>query len=320
MRTDDVCADEDNPDRARLRRMLASLETRYAWQPGEALVRILLFLAAAFAVLVTFAIALVLLGEALVFFGRVSPVEFLTGTLWSPDIPPFAFGVLPLVAGTVVVAGGAALIGIPLGLGSAIFLREYAPRRVREIVKPMLEILAGIPTVVFGFFGLLVISPALQDWFGADFFNGMTAILVIGILIVPLVSSLSEDALSAVPADLRDGALALGATRLEATARVVVPGAFSGILASALLAISRAVGETMVVLIVAGQNIDLELNPFHQMQTMSAFIARRASGDVAAGELAYQALFAVGVALFLMTLALNVLSDRLRTRFREVYE
>lgn len=312
--------DEDTPDRARLQRMLASLEARYAWQPGEALVRILLFLAAAFAVLVTFAIALVLLGEALVFFGRVSPLEFLTGTVWSPDIPPLSFGVLPLVAGTVIVAGGAALIGIPLGLGAAVFLREYAPRRVREIVKPILEILAGIPTVVFGFFGLLVISPALQDWFGADYFNGMTAILVIGILIVPLVSSLSEDALSAVPADLRDGALALGATRLEATARVVVPGAFSGILASFLLAISRAVGETMVVLIVAGQNIDLELNPFHQLQTMSAFIARRASGDVAAGELAYQALFAVGVALFLMTLALNVLSDRLRTRFREVYE
>jgi len=315
-----VHTDEDTPDRARLQRMLASLEARYAWQPGEALVRILLFLAAAFAVLVTFAIALVLLGEALVFFGRVSPLEFLTGTVWSPDIPPLSFGVLPLVAGTVIVAGGAALIGIPLGLGAAVFLREYAPRRVREIVKPILEILAGIPTVVFGFFGLLVISPALQDWFGADYFNGMTAILVIGILIVPLVSSLSEDALSAVPADLRDGALALGATRLEATARVVVPGAFSGILASFLLAISRAVGETMVVLIVAGQNIDLELNPFHQLQTMSAFIARRASGDVAAGELAYQALFAVGVALFLMTLALNVLSDRLRTRFREVYE
>jgi len=311
---------EDIPDRARLQRMLASLEARYAWEPGEALVRVLLLLSAAFAVIVTFAIGLVLLGEALVFFGRVSPVDFFTGTVWSPDIPPLAFGVLPLVAGTVIVAGGAALIGLPLGLGAAIFLREYAPQRVREIVKPILEILAGIPTVVFGFFGLLVISPALQDWFGADYFNGMTAILVIGILIVPLVSSLSEDALSAVPADLRDGALALGATRLEATARVVVPGAFSGILASFLLAISRAVGETMVVLIVAGQNIDLELNPFHQLQTMSAFIARRASGDVAAGELAYQALFAVGVALFLMTLALNVLSDRLRARFREVYD
>ena len=315
-----VIDQESAPVRTRLKAVLASSEPTYAWERGETLVRISLFLAAAFAVLMTLAIALVLAGEAAVFFARVSPVEFFTGTVWSPDIRPLLFGVLPLLVGTLIVAGGAAGIGIPLGLGAAIFLREYAPARVREVVKPVLEILAGIPTIVFGFFGLLSISPVLQDWFGADFFNGMTAIIVIGILIVPLVSSLSEDALTAVPTDLRDGALALGATRFEAVSRVVVPSAFSGIVASFLLAISRAVGETMVVLIVAGQNIRLEFNPFHQMQTMSTFIARRASGDVAAGELAYQALFAVGFTLFLMTLALNVLSDRLRTRFREVYE
>ena len=307
--------------RARLKAILASLPPKFVWQRGETLVRILLFAAGAFAVLMTVAIATVLLVEAVVFFQQVSPTEFFTGVRWNPDVPPnISFGVLPLVAGTLIIAAGAALIGLPLGLGAAIYLREYAPPRVREIVKPVLEILAGIPTVVFGFFGLLVISPGLQDLLGASYQNGLTAIFVIGILIVPLVSSLSEDALTAVPMELRDGALALGATRFEAMSRVVVPGAFSGILASFLLAISRAIGETMVVLLVAGQTSSLQLNPLGQMETMSAFIARRASGDIAAGEAAYQALFAVGFTLFVMTLALNVLADRLRNRFREVYE
>lgn len=307
--------------RARLKEILASLSPTYVWEGGETLVRILLLAAATFAVLMTLAIAFVLLWESLVFFSAVSPVEFFTSTHWNPDVPPnISFGVLPLVAGTLIIAGGAALIGLPLGLGAAIYLREYAPHRVREFVKPVLEILAGIPTVVFGFFGLLVISPSVQDWFGASYQNGLTAIIVIGILIVPLVSSLSEDALTAVPMDLRDGALALGATRFESMSRVVVPGAFSGVLASFLLAISRAVGETMVVLIVAGQNTQLELNPLHQLETMSAFIARRASGDLATGEPAFQALFAVGFTLLVMTLSLNILANRLRTRYREVYE
>lgn len=306
--------------RARLRQLLGALEPNSPWETGEFLIRTLLFLAAAFAIVATLAIAYTLLQETVAFFGHVSPFEFYTGTTWSPDIAGL-FGVLPLVAGTLIIAGGACLIGIPLGLGAAVYLREYAPGRVREIVKPVLEVLAGIPTVVFAFFGLLTISPALKDWFKADFFNGFTAIVVIGIMIIPIVSSLTEDALTAVPVNLRDGALALGATRFEAMSRAVIPGAFSGILASCLLAFSRAVGETMIVLIVSGQNVSLELNPLHQMQTMSAFIARRATGDVSAADPAlFSSLFAVGFTLFLMTLALNVLSDRLRTRFREVYE
>lgn len=306
--------------RARLKTLLASLQPIYAWEAGEALLRGLLFVAAALAVILTLAIGLGLLFEAASFFAVVSPWEFYMGTRWSPDIAR-AFGVLPLVAGTLIIAGGACLIGLPLGLGAAIYLREYAPARIRETVKPILEILAGIPTVVFGFFGLITIRPFLQDWFGADFFNGMTAIIVIGILIIPIVSSLSEDALTAVPGDLRDGALALGATRFEAMSRVVVPGAFSGIVASFLLAFSRAVGETMVVLIVAGQNVSLQLNPLHSMQTMAAFIARRATGDVSTTDPAlYGSLFAVGFTLLLITLAINVLSDHLRSRFREVYE
>lgn len=313
-------AAEGIPDRGKLRRLLASLAPAAAWERGESLVRFSLFLAASLAVITTLALGFLLVIEAGRFFLEVSPLDFLGGTVWSPDADPPLFGVLPLVFGTLLIAGGAALVGLPLGLGAAIFLREYCPPPVREVLKPVLEILSGIPTVVLGYFGLLVISPSLKAWFGAETLNGMTAILVIGILIIPLVASLSEDALTAVPTDLRDGALALGATRLEATSRVVIPSAFSGILASFLLAISRAVGETMVVLLVAGQSINVELNPFYKMETMSAFIARRAQGDVAAGEIAYTALFAVGFALFLMTLVLNLLSARLRTRFREVYE
>lgn len=308
------------PVRARLKGLLASLEANYPWQTGEVLVRALLFIAAASAIAITLAILLTLLSGAISFFAVVSAWEFYTGTRWSPDIQA-AFGVLPLVAGTLIIAGGASLIGLPLGLGAAIYLREYAPQRVRAAVKPVLEILAGIPTVVFGVFGLLTIAPVLKEWFGADFLNGLTAIIVIGIMIIPLVSSLSEDALTAVPVDLRDGALALGATRLEAMSRVTVPGAFSGIMASFLLAFSRAVGETMIVLIVTGQSVFVQLNPLRSMQTMAAYIARRTTGDVSATEPAlYGSLFAVGFTLLLMTLALNIFADHLRTRFREVYE
>ena len=281
--------------------------------------RALLFFAAAFAVVATFAIVLALTYDTVVFFGRVNPWDFYTGTTWSPVIDGL-FGVLPLIAGTLLIAGGATLIGIPLGLSAAIFLREYAPARVREVVKPVLEVLAGIPSIVFGFFALVTVSPLLKAWFGADYFNGLNAVLVIGIMVIPLVSSLSEDALTAVPTDLRDGALALGATRFEAVGRVVVPAGLSGVAASFLLAFSRAVGETMVVLIASGQNTIVQLDVFRQMTTLSGFIAKRATGDLPADSVLFQSLFAVGFTLFLITLALNVLSDRLRARFREVYE
>ena len=309
--------------RAKLKGALASLGPRFVWTAGETLVRAGLFLAAAFAVIMATAIALSLLGPTVSFFGEISFFEFFGGIVWSPDIPidgSLRFGVLPLMVGTLMIAGASSAIGLPLGFGAAIYLREYAPGRVREVVKPVLEILAGIPTVVLGFFALLVVSPFLQSSFGASFFSGANAIVVIGIMIIPIVSSLSEDALTAVPTDLRDGALALGATRFEATTRVVVPAGLSGIGASFLLAFSRAVGETMIVLIVAGQHIRLHFDIFDQMTTMSGFIAKRATGDVPSGTVVYDALFAVGFTLFVMTLLLNLASDRLRSRFREVYE
>ncbi|HLE45595.1 MAG TPA: phosphate ABC transporter permease subunit PstC [Thermoplasmata archaeon] len=300
-------------------RGVLALAPRQFWGAGETVVRTALFLAAALAVVVTIAIFLALVVDTVPFFARVSPVDFYAGTVWSPDIRGI-YGVLPLVAGTLIIAGAGCLIGIPLGLAAAVFLREYAPARVREVLKPVLEILAGIPTIVYGLFALLAIAPVLQTWFGASFFNGANAILVIGIMIIPMVSSLSEDALTAVPIDLRDGALALGATHFEATRRVVLPAALSGVVASFILAFSRAVGETMIVLIVAGQNTDLTLNVFGQMTTMAGWIAKRATGDVAVGETVYLAMFAVGVTLFLITLVLNLISDYLRTRFREEYD
>jgi len=298
---------------------LASLEPRWVWQPGETLVRTLLFLAAAFAIIATFAIVAALLWDTVIFFGRVSPIDFYTGTKWSPVIDGL-YGVLPLITGTLLIAGGAALIGIPLGLSAAIFLREYAPARFRELVKPVLEVLAGIPSIVFGFFALLLVSPTLKAWFGADYFNGANALIVIGIMIIPIVSSLSEDALTAVPTDLRDGALALGATRFEASARVVIPAAFSGIMASFLLAFSRAVGETMVVLIAAGENVKLTFNILGPMSTLAGDIARKATGDLPVGSDLYRSLFAVGFTLFVITLLINLASDFLRHRFREAYD
>jgi len=310
---------EGNPEMARARRVLSTLEPQWVWAPGERLVKGALFLAAAFAVIVTFAIFLALAVDALEFFQRVSPIDFYLGTRWTPDIEGL-YGVLPLVVGTLLIAGGAALIGLPLGLSAAIYLREYAPASVREVVKPVLEVLAGIPTIVYGLFALILVSPILQTTFGALFFNGANAIIVIGIMIIPMVSSLSEDALTAVPTDLRDGALALGATRFEATSRVVVPAGFSGIGSSFILAFSRAVGETMIVLIAAGQNTGIVLDIFRQMTTLSGWIAKRATGDVAVGETVYLAMFAVGFTLFAMALVLNLTSDHLRARFREVYE
>lgn len=298
---------------------LAPLEPKWVWQPGETLVRGLLFLAAAFAIIATFAIVVALLWDTVVFFGRVSPVAFYTGTKWSPVIDGL-YGVLPLIAGTLLIAGGAVLIGIPLGLSAAIFLREYAPARVREFVKPLLEVLAGIPSIVFGFFALLLVSPTLKAWFGADYFNGTNAIIVIGIMIIPIVSSLSEDALTAVPTDLRDGAFALGATRFEATARVVIPAAFSGIMASFLLAFSRAVGETMVVLIAAGENVNLTFNVLGPMSTLAGDVARKATGDLPVGSDLFRSLFAVGFTLFVITFVINLTSDVLRHRFREAYD
>ena len=288
----------------------------------ERLIRGLLFLCAAVSVATTAGIVFVLIFETISFFEKVSPWEFYTGTTWTPLFDSAHYGVLPLIAGTVVVSVIALLVAVPIGLAAAIYLAMYAPRRVRTIVKPTLEVLAGIPTVVFGYFALTFVTPEIVQRVApeANVFNALSAGLTVGFLIIPLVSSLSEDAIQAVPKDLRDGAFALGATKFETSIRVMVPAAFSGIIASVILAFSRAIGETMVVVLASGGIPNWTVDARESMQTMTAYIVQISSGDVARGTIKYETLFAVGFTLFLMTLALNVASHFLVQRFREVYE
>ena len=286
----------------------------------ELLIRVALLGAAALSALVTLGIVVMLLRESLAFFTHVSPVAFFTGTEWTPNFVPQRFGVLPLLTGSLMVAVGAGLLAIPTGLLSAIFLSEYAPPALRAVLKPVLEILAGIPTVVYGYFALTFVTPLLRAVApDAAIFNAAAAAVVVGIMIIPTVSSLSEDALRAVPDALREGAYGLGATRMEVTTRVVVPSALSGILASFILALSRAIGETMAVTIAAGATPNMTLNPLESIQTMTAYIVQASLGDTPHGTVAYQTLFAVGMTLFLITLAMNVLSQAVLARFREEY-
>lgn len=275
----------------------------------------------AISILTTVGIVLVLVTEAASFFTHVSPIEFLFGTRWMPLFRPQSFGVLPLLMGSILVAAGAAIVALPIGLASAIYLSEYAHGRVRAIVKPVLEILAGVPTVVYGYFALTFVTPILRRfWPETGIFNGASAAIVMGIMIIPLVSSLSEDAMSAVPRALREGAYALGATRFEVATRTVVPAALSGIVASFILAISRAIGETMIVTIAAGATPSMSLNPLRAVQTMTAYIAQTSMGEAAHGSVEYQTIFAVGLALFAVTLLMNVISIWVLKRYREVYE
>ncbi len=289
---------------------------------GELVIQAILFACAVLSVITTFAIIFVLLQETIGFFGKVSFIDYVTGTKWSALIEPRSFGVLPLVWGTILVAGIAGMIAIPVGLGAAVYLSEYAGSRVRSILKPTLEILAGVPTIVYGFFAVNWITPHLQDLFGdrVGFFNGLSAGIVVGIMIIPMVSSLSEDAMHAVPDNLREGAYGLGSTKFDVSTRVVIPAALSGIVASFILALSRAVGETMAVVLAAGSTPNLSLNAFESFQTMTAFIVQVALGDAATGSIEYQALFAVGMTLFVFTLVLNVFSQFLLARFRDVYQ
>jgi phosphate transport system permease protein len=288
---------------------------------SEGLIRSALFACAAASTLVTVGVVLVLTGETVAFFREVSIVEFLTSTRWEPMFQDQHFGVLPLLVGSVLVAGGAGVIALPLGLMTAIFLSEYSGPRLRKVLKPVLEVLAGIPTVVYGYFALTFITPLLRTVFPeTDVFNAASASIVVGIMIIPTVSSLSEDALRAVPNALREGAYGLGATKLEVATRVVVPAALSGIIASFILAISRAVGETMAVTIAAGNLPNLTLNPLESIQTMTAFIVQASLGDTPQGTLAFRTLFAVAMTLFLITLAMNILSQWVLARFREEYQ
>jgi phosphate transport system permease protein len=272
-------------------------------------------------VVTTVGIVVALFIPAIEFFGEVSLWDFLTGTNWAPLFEPASFGVLPLVVGTISVSLWAALVALPFGLGAAIYLSEYARPRIRAFLKPALEVLAGIPTVVYGYFALTLVGPLLQDaGLQHNVQGALAAGLVMGVMIIPTVASISEDAMSAVPRDLRDGAYALGSNRLQVSLRVVVPAAISGIIAAFVLAISRAVGETMIVLIGAGGQPNLSFDPREAVQAMTAFIAATGQGDVPTGSIEYKTIFAVGATLFVMTLVMNLVSIRLVRKFREVYE
>ena len=287
---------------------------------GERLIRALLFSSGALSIVATVGIVVVLLTESLGFFAEVSPVEFLAGTRWSPDLVPRSFGILPLVNGTLLVAAGAALIALPVGLATAIYLSEFASLRTKRTVKPALEILAGIPTVVYGYFAVILVTPVLRTLFpGVGVFNAASAAIVVGIMILPMVSSLSEDALSAVPGSLREAAYGVGATRFEVATRIVVPAGLPGIAASFILAISRAIAETIVVTLAAGATPGMTLDLLRSIQTMTAYIVQVSLGDAPSGSIEYRTLFAVGLLLFLITLALNLLSQRMTTRFRESF-
>ena len=280
-----------------------------------------LFLCAGASVLVTAGIIGVLAFETFEFLREVSIVEFLTGTEWTPLFSERHFGVLPLVAGTALVSTIAMVVALPAGLLCAIYLSEFAPSAVRRVIKPILEVLAGIPSVVYGYFALLFVTPILQQFMpGLAGFNALGPGIVMGIMILPLVSSLSEDALHAVPNGLREGALAVGSTRLQTTLRVVVPAAFSGISASFILAVSRAIGETMVVAVAAGQQPRLTANPLVPIETMTAYIVQVSLGDTPAGTIEYQTIFAVGALLFAITLTINWVAHTILRRTAKRYE
>lgn len=300
----------------------------------EKVIRAVLFLCASVSVLTTAAIIFVLVTEAVVgigdnnaFFQDVSVWEFFTETRWTPQYADKHYGLMPLLCGTLLVSGIAAVIGLPIGVASAIYLSEYATPKTRKRVKPVLEILAGIPTIVFGYFALVfvtpyVIRPIFQDLMGfnVSIYNALSAGIVVGIMVIPMVCSLSEEAMRSVPHSLREAAYALGSTKFDVSLKVVLPAATSGVLASFLLAISRAIGETMAVAIAAGQTPQLTLNPFESVQTMTSYIVNVSQGDTAVGSPSYKSLYAIALTLFCMTLLMNLLSQFVMRRYREVYE
>jgi len=287
----------------------------------EAFVRHLFFVFSLVAIFTTLGIIGMLFFESALFFRKVNVLSFLTDTQWTPLFYEQHFGILPLLCGTLLTTGIAVLVAAPLGILIAIFLSEYATPRTRNICKPILEVLAGVPTVVYGYFALLFVTPLLKRVIPSlAGFNALSPGIVMGIMILPLVSSLSEDAMHAVPQSLREAGYALGSTKFEVATKIVFPAAFSGVTASFILALSRAIGETMLVTIAAGSMPQLTLNPLVPVMTMTAFIATVSLGDVPAGTLEYQTIFAVGLVLFLFTFFLNLIARRLRQRFREVYQ
>ncbi len=302
-----------------------AMEKKLAKHPriGETIIEGSLLVAGLISISVTIGIVYVLLRDALHFFAlpEVSLVDFFTDTVWQPQIG--RFGILPLLTATLMISTIAMLVALPLGLATAAYLSEYASTRARNTIKPILEVLAGIPTVVYGYFALTFMTPVLRTIFGEDtvqIYNVASAGIVVGILVVPLVASLSEDALHAVPRALREAAFGLGATKLETTIRVVIPAALSGITAAFVVAISRAVGETMIVAIAAGAGPNLTLNPFEAAEAMTGYMVRISGGDLSYDSVDYQSIFAVGLMVFTMTMILNIFSQRIVRRFREAYE
>tara|TARA_B100000941_G_scaffold78114_1_gene53324 strand:- start:39 stop:923 length:885 start_codon:yes stop_codon:yes gene_type:complete len=281
----------------------------------------LLALCAYLTVLTTILIVYILLTESFQFFKTVSIAEFMFGTRWEPLLDPKSFGVLPLLFGTLMIVVGSAFVCIPIGLTTAIFLSQYASKKVRRIIKPVLEVLAGIPTVVYGYFALTFITPILRIFIpDTEIFNALSGAIVVGIMILPMVASLCDDALQAVPKSLKQGGYALGTTSYEVTTGIMIPSAFSGIMASFVLAISRAFGETMAVTLAAGATPRFTLNPLESIQTMTAYIVQVSLGDTPAGGIEYQTIFAVAGLLFLVTLVMNLLSNFIMNKYREVYE
>ena len=291
-------------------------------RPAERAIEFGLRAAAAVGIVTTVGIIAVLAVEALLFFAEVSPVDFFTGTRWSASIKPFAFGVIPLIVSTLMIAAIALAIAVPIGILAAVWMSEFASMRARNIVKPILEILAGIPTIVYGFFAITVITPLLKATILPELgtFSALSAGIVVGILILPLIASLTEDALRAVPRGLREGSYAMGATRWETVRRVLLPAALSGIAAAVILAMSRAIGETMAVVLAAGTNPHLTIDPTESVQTMTAFIVQISLGDTPADSLQFKALFAVGATLFAMTFALNMISTWIVSKYRNEYD
>jgi phosphate transport system permease protein len=299
-----------------------SVDLRKRFRPGESAIQTLLFLAGVLSIFITVAIVYVLGREAWLFFGSpdVTLAKFLGTTKWQPSIGQF--GIWPLVTSTLITSLIAMLVSLPLGLSAALYLSEYASPRARSTLKPILEILAGIPTVVYGYFALLFMTPLLQKIFGerVEVYNMASAGIVMGIMILPLISSMSEDALSAVPHALREGAYAMGATKFEASLQIVLPAALSGIGAAFIIGISRAIGETMIVAIAAGSGPNFTFNPFKAAETMTGHIARISGGDLSYNSIDYNSLFAIALMLFLVTLVLNLISQRVVEKFREQYE
>ena len=294
--------------------------TRNKSNTFEKIIPIILLVITLVSIVATIGILYTLISQSFEFFSRVPITEFLFSATWQPYVGDGEWGIWALIMGTMKIVVIAAIVAVPIGLGAAIYLSEYATDKIRRIIKPILEVLAGIPTVVYGFFAINFVNPILQSIYdGFGLYNAVSAGLVVGVMIIPMIASLSEDAMSSVPAAMREGSLGMGATRLETAIRVVIPAAFSGIIASFVLAISRAIGETMIVSIAAGSTPNASFDVTEPLQTMTGFIVQITSGDAAFGTNLYYSLFAVGMSLFIMTLIMNIISAWLTKRFKEEY-